>query len=392
MIIMMKRKSIFFLIHSMTVGGVEKALLNLLSVIPLDQYDVHIGLLHKKGDYLNEIPSRVRVHEIPCYDKYWDLINDPPLQSIKKMIMQGDVVDALVHFLLYVHYKLTANRYWFYRYIMRAEPKFPIVFDMAIAFAGPSQMMDYYICHQVDALIKCGWIHFDVSKFGIDKGMTRHLYKQYKRIFIVSEMAKVIFDRMFPQFREKTEVFHNVVSSKQICELATLGESFQDDFCGKRILTVGRISQEKGQIVAIQALKLLIDRGYNVRWYFVGEGVDMEHCINEVERLGLSDSVTFIGVKINPYAYMRDCDVYMQPSRHEGFCLTLAEALCFGNPIVATDFTGSQEQLKNRENGFVVGMSAEDIANGLEKGLLASKMSNVQDVDRTDIQKLLQLF
>lgn len=388
----MERKRIFFLIHSMTVGGVEKALLSLLSVIPLDQYEVHVGLLHKKGGFLDMIPSRVKVHEIPCYDKYWDLINDPPLQSIKIMIMQGSVINAFIHFLLYVHYKLTANRYWFYRYIMRTEPKFPIAFDMAIAFAGPSQMMDYYICHQVNAPIKCGWIHFDVSKFGIDKGMTIQLYKKYKRIFIVSEMAKAIFDQIFPQFREKTEVFHNVVSSKQICELAKLGESFQDDFSGNRILTVGRISQEKGQIVAIHALKLLIDRGYNVRWYFVGEGVDMEHCKIEVNRLGLSDFVTFIGVKINPYAYMRDCDVYMQPSRHEGFCLTLAEALCFGNPIVATNFTGAKEQLINRENGFVVGMSAEDIANGIENAMVVSKTSKMNCVGNTDIQKLLELL
>ena len=62
---------------------------------------------------------------------------------------------------------------------------------------------------------------------------------------------------------------------------------------------------------------------------------------------------------------MKDCDIYVQPSRHEGYCITLAEALCFNNPIVATDFTGANEQLKNRKNGVVVGMKAQDIADGI---------------------------
>ncbi len=384
-------KKIFFLCHSMNVGGVEKALLSLLSIIPFDQYEVHLGLLHKKGGFLDDVPQQVYVHEIPCYDKYWDLINDPPLTNIKKMIKVGRLLEAFVHLLLYIQFKITSNRYWFYRYIMRHESKFPIAFDMAVSFAGPSQMMDYYICRHVDAITKCGWIHFDISKFGIDVGMTRQLYKQYRRIFIVSKTGKVIFDQIFPQFKDKTEVFHNIVSPSQIRELATAGESFLDNFKGKRILTVGRISSEKGQFVAIHALKMLIDRGNNVRWFFVGEGSDMERCRSEVTRLGLSENVSFLGTQINPYTYMRDCDIYMQPSRHEGFCITLAEALCFGNPIVATDFTGAREQLQDRENGFVVGMNAIDIAEGIEKALTASKMLKLCDVEETDIEKLLSL-
>lgn len=386
------KKKIFFLIHSMNVGGVEKAMLGLLSVIPFDQYEVHLGLLHKKGGFLDFIPPQVKMHEINCYDKYWGLINDPPLLCIKQMLKHGFVLDAFVHLLLYIHFKLTKNRYWFYRYIMRNEPQFPIKFDLAVAFAGPSQMMDYYICRHVDAITKCGWIHFDISKFGIDVGMTRQLYKHYKRIFVVSETGKKIFDQTFPLFKDKTEVFHNVVSPIQIKELAASGESFQDDYKGVRILSVGRISQEKGQLVAIQALKFLKDQGNLVRWYFIGEGSDMEHCKSEVDRLGLSEDVSFLGTKTNPYAYIRDCDIYMQPSRHEGFCITLAEALCFGNPIVATDFTGAREQLVDRENGFVVGMDAEAIASGIEKALSASKTTKVMDIENSDVEKLLSLL
>ena len=387
-------KKIFFLCHSMNVGGVEKALLSLLSIIPFDQYYVHLGLLHKKGVFLDDVPQQVYVHEIPCYDKYWDLINDPPLTNIKKMIKVGHLLEAFVHLLLYIQFKITSNRYWFYRYIMRHESKFPIAFDMAVSFAGPSQMMDYYVCKLVDAPIKVGWIHFDISKFGIDKGMTVQLYKQYQRIFVVSKTGKEIFDRIFPMFMDKTEVFHNIVPSKQVHNLADVGETFCDSFDGKRILTVGRISPEKGQREAIKAFKFICDKYSDIRWYFIGEGKDMENCKDDAERMGITDKVIFLGTKTNPYAFMRDCDIYMQPSRHEGFCITLAEALCFSNPIVSTDFTGAREQLKERKNSIVVGMEPEDIAKGVEVALQLPQSSDNCKEDSSSIQlmRLLSLF
>ena len=374
----------FFLVHSMNVGGVEKALLGLLSILPLNEWEVHVGLIHKKGGFLDFLPKEVKVHEVDCYAKYWRLINDPPLQNIKQMLKAGKLIEAFVHTLLYIHFKLTHNRYWFHKYILRNEPMLSEEYDLAVSFAGPSQMMDYYICEKVKAKKKCGWIHFDVSKFGIDKGMTAQLYKKYDKIFIVSETGKEIFDRMFPQFAQKTEVFHNVVSPEQVIQMAANGPTYEDDYKGKRILTVGRISEEKGQRVAIEALKLLIEKGHDVKWYFVGDGKDKPYCEQLAREHGIADKVVFLGTQTNPYGYMKDCDIYMQPSRHEGFCITLAEALCFGHPIVATDFTGAREQLQRRKNGVVTGMTAEEMAIGIEAVLRSGCMNC--EVERAIVQ------
>lgn len=385
-------KKIFFLANSMNVGGVEKAFLGLLSAIPLDKYEVHLGLINKKGGFLDYLPKEVKIHEITVYQKYWRLINDPPLQYIKEFILKGNIIDALVHLFLYIQFKLSGNRYWFYKYILRKEPILEEKFDLAVAFAGPSQMMDYYVCEKVNAPVKCGWIHFDVSKFGIDKGMTAQLYKKYQKVFIVSETAKKIFDGLFPQFKDKTEVFYNIVSPEQVIRLAENGDSYTDNFEGKRILTVGRISEEKGQRVAIEALKLILDQGVDAKWYFVGDGKDKGFCEKLAENLNISDRVVFLGTQTNPYGFMRDCDIYMQPSRHEGFCITLAEALCFNNPIVATDFTGAKEQLEHRANGIVTSMSAEDIAKGLRKAITSEPIAISEPQFRNDISKLLNLL
>ena len=386
------KKKIFFLLYSMSIGGVEMSLVNLLSVLPQEKYDVHVGFVHREGGLLTYLSSGVTIHHISDIQEHWGELKDPPLKTIKTNFQTGRYIKALWVLIVYLTCKIRGSFMGWTLFFLKDTKGLEEIFDLAIAYAGPASDIDYYICNKVQAKKKIGWVHFDISKFEIDRKMVRQLYGQYERIFVVSETGKQIFDKTFPQFKDKTEVFHNVISPKQIKKLATSGECFQDKFNGKRILTVGRISSEKGQFVAIHALKFLIDKGYHVRWYFIGEGSDLEHCKNEVERLGLSEDVSFLGTKLNPYSYMRDCDIYMQPSRHEGFCITLAEALCFGNPIVSTDFTGAREQLKDRENGFVVGMGAEDIANGIENAMVVSKTSKMNCVENTDIQKLLELL
>lgn len=359
-------RKLFFLLSSMNVGGVEKAFLGLLSTLPIQENEVHLGLLQKRGGLIGFVPSWVHIHEVTVYQPYWRLINDPPLWHIKKQIKSLHWIDAFIHLLLYTHFKLTGNRYWFYQWLLRNEPMMEGEYDIAVAFAGPSQAIDYYVYKKVRAREKYGWIHFDVSKFGIDRGMTARVYRHYQKIFVVSEAAKQIFDNVFPQFKDKTEVRYNIVPKEQIRQLADEGNTFSDEFYGKRILTVGRISKEKGQRMAIGALKILISKGYDVKWYFIGEGNDIEFCRQFAVESGLTDYSIFLGLQINPYGYIRNCDIYVQPSLHEGFCITLAEALCFNNPIVCTRFTGAEEQLKDRNDSIVVDITPEALAEGVE--------------------------
>ena len=155
----MYRKKLFFLLNSMNVGGVEKSFLSLLTLIDPQYYEVHLGLLQIKGGFEKNIPSWVHIHHINCYDKFHSIVYDPPRTYIKNMIYSRHWGEAIIHIWLYIHYKLTKTRFWLYCYFMRNEPMMPDVFDLAIAYAGPSQHIDYYICEKVRARVKCGWIH-----------------------------------------------------------------------------------------------------------------------------------------------------------------------------------------------------------------------------------------
>ena len=73
---------------------------------------------------------------------------------------------------------------------------------------------------------------------------------------------------------------------------------------------------------------------------------------------------------------MKECDIYVQPSRHEGYCITLGEARCFDNPIVTTNFTGANEQIKNGETGLVCDISEEAIYKSIKKLLDDKELYN----------------
>lgn len=365
----MKRKKIFFLLYSMNVGGVEKSLLGLLSQLPAEEYEIHVGLVHREGGFLSMLPPGTVVHDIPALADHWAELNRPPLFTVRSWLRQGRIVAALCFLVAYLWGKLRGSRYWMFRYLFRHVQPMAGEYDLAVAYAGPAADIDYYVSNFVRARHKAGWIHFDVTKVGIDHYLVRKLYSHFDRIFVVSQQGKDIFDTMFPKFQPKTCVFHNIISAAQVRAQAAVGPTFTDGFTGKRILTVGRISPEKGQAEAIRALRQLVDAGHDVRWYFVGDGAYRRQCEALATQLGIADRVVFLGTQTNPYAFMRDCDVYVQPSRYEGYCITLHEIRCFRVPIVATCFTGAEEQLAHRANGIIAGMSPDGIARGVEQAL-----------------------
>ncbi|HLS54226.1 MAG TPA: glycosyltransferase, partial [Tissierellaceae bacterium] len=196
------------------------------------------------------------------------------------------------------------------------------------------------------------------------------VYKRFDRIFTVSEEAREKLVKMVPSINDKTKVFTNMISPELIIEEAKMGVGFQqDNFTGIRIVTVGRLAFEKGQDLAIKAMVKLIKDGINVKWYCIGEGKGRKEYEELIDRYQLQDKFILLGENSNPYRFIKECDIYVQPSRHEGYCITLAEARALDRPIVTTSFTGAKEQVKHNETGLVVSIHEDQIYYAV-KGLI----------------------
>ena len=208
---------------------------------------------------------------------------------------------------------------------------------------------------------KIQWIHFDVSKFKFNTKICRKLYPKFDQINVVSNEAREQLIKKIPEIAEKTVTRPNVVSREQCRKMAEMGDGFTDDFAGIRIVTVGRLSEEKGQDIIPEVAAQLKKDGFNFRWYLVGDGKLRPTIEQKSEEYAVKENIVFLGTQANPYQFLKDADLYVQTSKHEGFCITLAEAKAFDLPIVSTDCAGAHEQLDGQKYCAVVKRNAAEL-------------------------------
>lgn len=361
----------------MNVGGTEKALLNMISELPRDQFDITILLLQKKGDFLHNIPKDV---EIICFEGFKDMkakLNYAPKKVILELYRNKNYLKAFNLLFLHTILKITKDRRIFFKKLLKNYPKLIQEYDIAVAYAGPMDFISYFVVNKVNAKKKIQWIHFDVTKIGFDKRFVRRVYKKFDQIFVVSHEGRTKLQEVLPTLSEKIKVCPNSIPSKQIREQVEKGIGFNDNFEGLKILTVGRLATEKGQDIGIKVLARLIEEGYNIKWYCIGEGKARKYYEKLIEEYNLQDKFILLGANPNPYPFISECDIYVQLSRHEGYCITLAEARILNKPIVTTDFTGAKEQIIDGKTGLIVGIDESEIFNGIMKLIGNDKLCKV---------------
>ncbi len=150
------------------------------------------------------------------------------------------------------------------------------------------------------------------------------------------------------------------------------------------VLCVSRMDPRKGQDVLISAMKKVFESKpelkESARCVLVGNG-SFSKQIMKNERsglqqkladlaasLGISEQVIFTGhVSDNDlYKFYDACDIVVQPSRQEGFGLTISEGMLFGKPAIGSNVGGIPEQIKDGKNGFLFGVGdSEQLATKL---------------------------
>ncbi|WP_289129056.1 glycosyltransferase [uncultured Clostridium sp.] len=360
-------KKLLFMCINMNIGGTEKALLTMLNEIDDSKYDITLLMLEEYGGFLNEIPSFVKVKYVDEYKSIKPFVNEPPKILIKRLIKNKAYLTGLSTLLNYSISKITKNISYYYKYILKNIKGIDEEYDLAVAYAGPMDFITYFVLNKIKAKKKVQWIHFDINKIGFNRKFAKRNYKKFDKIFVVSEEGKEKLINLIPALNNKVEAFFNIISCNLIENMSKNEKSFDDLFDGVRILTVGRLSKEKGQELTINVLARLKNEGYKVRWYCIGDGPEKDNYRNRIKGLDIENDYILLGSKLNPYPFMKDCDIYVQPSKHEGYCITLGEARCFDNPIVTTNFTGANEQIKNEITGLVCDISEQGIYQAIKR-------------------------
>ena len=175
--------------------------------------------------------------------------------------------------------------------------------------------------------------------------------KEYKRLK----------DPIYGYIQIPVKYMNNIVDTERIINLANSDEAVEIDKDSFSILTVGRLTKEKGAELAVSVCRKLVDNGFNIKWYWVGDGNQSNSIKELINKLELGNVFYLLGNKRNPYVYMKQCDLYVQPSKYEAYCTTTNEARILNKAVITTDVGGMRNQFIDKETALIVSYDIEDL-------------------------------
>ena len=383
----------------MEVGGVERSLISMLNNFDYENNEVDLMLYSHTGDFMSLLTDKVNlIKEVRQYTTF--------RKSIEDTIKEGNIVLGIIRILSRFIANVRGKRknlseYGIYqmqlmwKYALPFLPKIDKRYDIAISYLWPH----YFIAEKVKSKIKIAWIHTDYSIIETDVDMDLKMWNKFDYIMAVSEECKNAFLKKYPGLKDKVKVMENITSPDFIRNMAEedIEEEIKNDNSFK-LVSVARLSHAKGIDNAVRALKVLHNRGLtNIKWYVVGYGGDEQMIRNLIKENNLEDSFILLGKRINPYPYMKSCDLYVQPSRYEGKAVTVVEAQILGKPVLITNYATSKSQVRDNIDGYICELSVEGIANGIEELYKNEKLriilaNNCRNTDYSNSYELKKLY
>ncbi len=139
--------------------------------------------------------------------------------------------------------------------------------------------------------------------------------------------------------------------------------------------TLGRLTEQKGQVVLLQALARLAPRFPRLHLMIAGQGPLRGTLEAVAARLGVGDRVHFVGMRRDRATLYAATDLFILPSRWEGLSLALIEAMGAGRPIVATAVGGNPEVITHGQTGLLVPPDGPaGLADGIESLLVGTEL------------------
>jgi glycosyltransferase involved in cell wall biosynthesis len=211
------------------------------------------------------------------------------------------------------------------------------------------------------------------------------LYNRADSIVTVSKYAKKDLTENFRVDKDKVKVIYNPCDVGKIKELSKEQpeERFRDVFGKDVIISVARISPEKGQEILIRAFAFIKEKHDNAALVLLGSIMDNDYCEKLkklVRELSLEDSVFFTGFDKNPYKYISRSRILALTSYYEGFGLVLVEAMACGVPVVSFDCKAGPREILSPSSD--IDTTAADIEFA-EYGILTPPANKNADNERS---------
>lgn len=334
-------KKILITQSNLTIGGIQKTLINFLN--KYNQFSIDLVLYEKCGEYLECIPENVNVYSIR---EFYKINHKSKFKKIREFINSERYYKKLYNDLLSIK-----------------------KYDIAIAFDGYNSFSDYFVAFS-NAKKKIIWVHSDYYqrkkrqfKFKFKLLSMKNKYKHFDKIVAVSESAKKGFLKIFPYYKKKVTYIWNFVeepNQQSILEQPDL--IFDKNFFN--IISIGSLLPVKGYKRLIKVQKKLLKNNLKTKIYIIGEGKQQKKLEKMIKRNRLNNTFILLGRKKNIYPFLKQADLFISSSYYEGFGVVLIESLILGIPILVPKISGAYDIAK-----YIAPVAASEIVDNSVIGL-----------------------
>lgn len=376
------KKKLLFVINTLSQAGAENALLGVLRKMNSEECEVFLYVLMGQGEMIGKLPEHVKLLNSAFCVK--SVLTEKGRWTMMKTVLRSFVRNGRFFYKLSYTVRIFAMMLrekriqmdkLFWRVISDGAEQFDSFFDLAVAWIEGGAA--YYVSDHVKARKKIALIHIDYENAGYTKAMNQDCYTRFVNIFAVSEEVKEHFSKIYPEYTAKLAVFHNMLDQEFIRRRAQEQGGFADGYRGFRILSVGRLVWQKGYDIAIEAMEILKKRGYDIKWYVIGEGDQKKNLMKKVWELQLGEEFILMGQKENPYPYYVQADLYVHATRFEGKSIAIQEAQTLGCAVVASDCRGNREQIEDGKDGLLCELTPYAVAEKIEALYLDEEKRNM---------------
>lgn len=338
-------KKLLIFVDALYEGGVSKVLLDLLENINKDKYDITVMTLYNQGIYIDNVKKYAKYKY--CFD-----IPDADDNSLKAKLYRK-----------YWGGMLRLPESFMYKWFVKEK------YDIEIAFMHGWSTKFISGSNNKNSK-KIAWVHVDLVTWnrveGVFKNLDHHknAYSKFHEVLCVSKIVKDGVEKKYGV--KNAKVIYNPINREKILKLSN--EKIDDIKPTNKfkLISVGRLSEEKGYDRLLKVFKQLDDEGFDLGLTIVGSGEKYNELTNYIEQNNLKDKVFLLGYRDNPYKYVKNSDLFVCSSISEGFSLVIGEAMAVGIPVISVECPGPNEVIGFGEYGMLVNNDESSLCNGIK--------------------------
>lgn len=383
-----------FVTSSFNIGGVATSFSTLVDSAIDKNDEVELHIVDQIADIQTYVPDRVKIKHIHCY--YDEIYSYGAKKGIIFLYHKYGLWPVLKRIYVWL-----LKKFCYYNPFILSkqffDPDLKSTCDVCVVLKENEPTL-FYAFHNIKARKRIAFFH--TAGCLRDEYIPIYCSPQIDEIITVSQGNKDFLIENMPEATSKIHVIHNIVPVEKIRALSQTKESLFDA-TEKPILYVGRICEEKGAIAILEAAKLLKDEFPKIHWYFLGRydgRFSQERLEEKLAEKHIEDKVTVISAIKNPYPYIAQTWLIVNPSQFESYGMVIREGQILGKPVIATKTYGGVELIEDGKTGLLIDIDdsyqmSEVIKNLYNnENLYSDIVTNLKATDFDETEKIKELF